>query len=159
MYMPTLYVDRFFDDLMDGFTALPVPQRYGRPQKPERHCRPMRHDVLRSSIMKTDVREKDDSYELTIDLPGYSKENVRAELKDGFLTISAETDESNEEKDSDGVYVRRERYFGSVSRSFYVGDSVTEEDIRAKFTDGVLKLSVPKKQEEAPEKKYISIEG
>lgn len=153
MLMPALFGDRFFDDFMDGFRAAE------EPEKRERPGRVMRRDMRAANVMKTDVKEKEDGYELAIDLPGYSKENVKAELKDGFLTISAETSENNDEKDDDGVFVRRERFFGSVSRSFYVGENITEEDITAKFADGVLKLTVPKKQEKVPEKKYITIEG
>ena len=111
--------------------------------------------------MRTDVRETDGGYELDIDLPGVKKEDVQAELKDGYLVVSANTNSSNDEKDQDGKYIRRERYSGSFSRSFYVGDAVTQEDIKAKFENGTLKLSVPKKEEKpaVEEKKYISIEG
>ena len=110
--------------------------------------------------MKTDIKENDKGYELDVDLPGYKKEDVKAELKDGYLTISASNDNTKEEKDEDGKYIRKERYTGAVSRSFYVGKYVTEEDIHAKFENGILKLSVPKV--DAPkveENKYISIEG
>ena len=112
------------------------------------------------NLMKTDIKENDKGYELDVDLPGYKKEDVKAELKDGYLTISASNDNTKEEKDEDGKYIRKERYTGSVSRSFYVGKYVTEEDIHAKFENGILKLSVPKV--DAPkveENKYISIEG
>ena len=113
-----------------------------------------------ANVMKTDIKENDKGYELDVDLPGYKKEDVKAELKDGYLTISASNDNTKEEKDEDGKYIRKERYTGSVSRSFYVGKYVTEEDIHAKFENGILKLSVPKV--DAPkveENKYISIEG
>ena len=108
--------------------------------------------------MKTDVKETETGYELAIDIPGVQKENVQAELHDGYLTISATTTQNNDEKDSKGKYIRRERYSGSFSRSFYVGEGVTEQDIKAKFADGVLKLDIPKKEPEAPAKKLISIE-
>lgn len=113
-----------------------------------------------ANVMKTDIKENDKGYELDVDLPGYKKEDVKAELKDGYLTISASNDNTKEEKDEDGKYIRKERYTGAVSRSFYVGKYVTEEDIHAKFENGILKLSVPKV--DAPkveENKYISIEG
>lgn len=111
-----------------------------------------------SSIMKTDIKEHESSYELTIDLPGVKKEDIKAELNDGYLTVSAESSSSKDEKDENGKYICRERYSGSYSRSFYVGDSVTENDITAKFENGTLKLTVPKK-EALPEKqnKYIAI--
>jgi len=111
-----------------------------------------------SNMMKTDIKENDSNYELTVDLPGINKENIKAELNDGYLTISAQSNTSNDEKDKDGKYICRERYSGSFSRSFYVGDAVTEEDITAKFENGTLKLTVPKK-EALPQKenKYIAI--
>ncbi len=97
-----------------------------------------------ASVMKTDVKETEDSYELDVDMPGFKKEDVKAELKDGYLTINASTKNESNEKDKKGKYVRRERYYGSCSRSFYVGKEVKQEDIKAKFEDGVLKISVPK---------------
>ena len=111
-----------------------------------------------SSMMKTDIKEHDNCYDLTIDLPGVKKEDIKAELNDGYLTVSAESDTSKDEKDENGKYICRERYTGSYSRSFYVGDAVTEQDIGAKFENGTLKLTVPKK-EALPEKqnKYIAI--
>ena len=110
--------------------------------------------------MRTDVKEKDGSYELDIDLPGYNKEDVRAELENGYLTISASTKNDKDEKDENGKYIRRERFYGHCSRSFYVGDAVTQEEIKAKFENGILKLSIPKKEAPAvEEKKYIAIEG
>ena len=113
-----------------------------------------------ANVMKTDIKENENGYELDIDLPGYKKENVKAELKDGYLTISASNDSSTEEKDEKGKYIRKERYTGSVSRSFYVGKYVTEEDIHAKFENGILKLSVPKVDAPKVEQnKYIAIEG
>ena len=99
--------------------------------------------------------------ELEIDLSGFKKEEVRAELKDGYLTVSAVKDLDEDEKDKEtGKYIRRERYSGSCSRSFYVGDAITEEDVHAKYEDGILKLSVPKKEAKAVEQtKHIAIEG
>jgi HSP20 family protein len=99
-----------------------------------------------SGMMKTDVRESERNYELTIDVPVVNKENINAELKDGYLTVSAISGYSNEDKDSDGRYIRRERHYGSCSRSFYVGNAVTENEIKANFANGVLKLTVPKKE-------------
>ena len=111
-----------------------------------------------SSMMKTDIKEHDNCYDLTIDLPGVKKDDIKAELNDGYLTVSAESNTSKDEKDDNGKYICRERYSGSYSRSFYVGNAVTEQDISAKFENGTLKLTVPKK-ESLPEKqnKYIAI--
>lgn len=100
-----------------------------------------------ANLMKTDVKEKGNNYELTIDMPGVEKENVKAELKDGYLTISATSGYSSDDKDDDGRYIRRERHYGSCSRSFYVGDTVTQDEIKASFKNGTLKLIVPKKKD------------
>ena len=117
----------------------------------------------RSPLMKTDVKEGEKEYELDINLPGYKKEDIHVELNSGYVTIQASTSQSNDVKDeSTGNYIRRERYSGSCSRSFYVGDEIREEDIRARYENGVLSLTVPKreaKQIEAEQKKYIAIEG
>ncbi|GLB30874.1 molecular chaperone Hsp20 [Lacrimispora amygdalina] len=111
-------------------------------------------------FMKTDVKEVDNGYELDIDLPGFQKDDIKARLTDGYLTITASKGENKEEKDKEGRYIRRERYSGSMSRSFYVGNAVKEEDIRARFENGILKLSVPKnKKTEIEQNNYISIEG
>ena len=110
------------------------------------------------NMMKTDIKEHDGGYELTVDLPGVKKDDIKAELNDDYLTITAENNSSKDEKDEKGKYICRERYSGSYSRSFYVGDAVTEEDIKAKFENGTLTLDIPKK-EALPEKqnKYIAI--
>ena len=145
MLMPSIFGENLFDDFMDGFAFPTANWNYAKNT---------------ANAMKTDIKENDKGYELDVDLPGYKKEDVKAELKDGYLTISASNDNTKEEKDEDGKYIRKERYTGSVSRSFYVGKYVTEEDIHAKFENGILKLSVPKV--DAPkveENKYISIEG
>lgn len=138
MLMPSVFrTNNIFDD----FFGAPIASRESR-------------------MMKTDIVEKDDGYELTIDMPGVKKENVKAELNDGYLTVSTNSDYSNEEKNDEGKYIRRERYSGSFSRSFYVGSALKQEDIRAKFEDGTLKLCVPKK-EALPENeasRFISIE-
>ena len=112
-------------------------------------------------VMKTDIKEKDNEYEVDIELPGFKKEDVKAELKDGYLTISAAKNVSTEDKKEDGKYIRKERFSGNVSRSFYVGEDMTQEDIHAKFEDGILKLTVPKKEAKKVEdkKSYITIEG
>ncbi len=111
--------------------------------------------------MKVDIKEHDDRYEMDVELPGYAKEDVTASLKDGYLTIAAEHTDNKEEKDENGKYLRRERFYGSSQRSFYVGEDVTEEDINAKFTNGILSLTIPKKEAkpQVEDKKYIAIEG
>lgn len=112
-----------------------------------------------SRIMKTDIKEKKDKYIIDIDLPGYEKENIKIEIEDGYLTVHATANSSNEEKE-EGKFVRKERYIGSCSRSFYVGEDVKQEDIKASFRNGTLKIEVPKKEEkkEIENKKYIEIE-
>ena len=117
-------------------------------------------DYSNTSLMNTDIKENDNDYELTMNLPGVKKEDVTAELKDGYLTIHATSNQNKDEKDEDGKYIRRERYSGSCNRSFYVGDAITEEDIKANFENGTLKMTIPKKEAKAvPEKKFNSIEG
>ena len=111
--------------------------------------------------MKTDITEKDGSYMLDMELPGCKKEDIHLELNDGYLNVSASHNTSKDEKDDNGKYIRRERYTGSCSRSFYVGDQVTEADIKAKFENGTLTMMIPKKEEKpaVEDKKYIAIEG
>ena len=112
-----------------------------------------------TKLMKTDIQEKGDKYILDMDLPGYDKEDIKAQLKDGYLTITAQKNTSNEDKDEKGNYIRRERYCGKCSRSFYVGDSIKEEDIKANFNNGILELTFPKEVEQkAEEMKYITID-
>lgn len=137
MLMPSLFDDFFAD--------------FARPVR--RSLNPM------PQLMKTDVKEKDNGFDLDIELPGYKKEDLTLELKEGYLNVSATTKQSNDDEEN-GHFIRRERYIGTSSRSFYVGDEVTEEDIKAKFEDGILKIYVPKKeaQPEIPESKYIAIE-
>lgn len=112
-----------------------------------------------SKIMKTDIKEKKDKYLIDVELPGYEKENIKMEVEDGYLTVHAEIDSNKEEKE-EGKFVRRERYVGSCSRSFYVGTEIQAEDIKASFKNGMLKIEVPKKEEkkELPEKRYIQID-
>jgi len=111
------------------------------------------------SLMKTDIKEKEDKYIIEMDLPGYEKENINLELKEGYLTVSAkverETDSGEKEK-----YVHKERFYGECSRSFYVGEELTEEDISAEFKNGMLKINIPKKEakKELPEAKRIEIQ-
>ncbi len=111
-----------------------------------------------SKVMKTDIKEKNDKYLIDVELPGYEKQNIKMHIEDGYLTIHAEMNSSHEEKE-DGKFVRKERYIGSCSRSFYVGDEVKCEDITATFKNGVLKIEIPKKEKnkEISEKKYIQI--
>ncbi len=111
------------------------------------------------NIMKTDVRELDDKYEIMVELPGYKKEDIHLELEDGNLAISAMKSLEKDTDKKDGTYIRRERFYGNVKRSFYVGEEITEEDIKAKYEDGVLILEVPKRDvKKRPEKKYITID-
>ena len=111
------------------------------------------------NLMRTDIRETDTSYELDVDLPGFKKEDIKAQVENGYLTISAAKGVDKKEDDKKGQYIRQERFSGACSRSFYVGDNVTEQDITAKFEDGILKLSIPKKdQQQVETKKYIAIE-
>ncbi len=143
LLMPSVFRNNLFDDFFDDFDR-PVKRVQG-PQ---------------TQLMRTDVKETENSYELDVELPGVKKEDVKAQLEDGYLTISAETKfDNNEEKE--GKFIRRERYYGSSSRSFYVGEELKEEDIKAKFVDGILKISVPKKQpeEKIETPKFIQIEG
>ena len=116
-------------------------------------------ELQNMAAMKTDIRENAGSYEVIMDLPGFKKEDVRAELKDGYLTVLASHSEEKKE-DADTTYIRRERYTGHYRRSFYVGENLKQEDIHARFADGVLTLDIRKKEPEPelPDKKYIAIE-
>ena len=112
-----------------------------------------------NKIMKTDIKENENDYNIDIDLPGFDKEDIKIDIENGYLNVSAKKESNNEEKE-DGKYVRRERYLGECSRSFYVGDSLNEEDIKATFKNGTLSLVVPKDdKKKIEEKKYIQIEG
>ncbi len=111
-----------------------------------------------SHLMKTDIRETDSSYKFSIDLPGFKKEDVSAELKDGYLTVTAVKNHQDEEKNEEGKLIRQERYSGSCSRTFYVGESVDEKDCKAGFEDGILTIEVPKQPEhQEPAKRMITI--
>ena len=111
-----------------------------------------------SKLMKTDIKENENDYTIEVDLPGYSKEDIQITIDDGYLTVSANT--SKEDADTSSKYVKRERYYGECSRSFYVGNDVETEDVKASFRNGILKLEVPKKEDvkQLPEKKYVQIE-
>ena len=147
MLMPSIFGESLINSFFDDFAA---------PAK-----KVMRYNTPANNIMKTDIKDTKEGYELDIELPGYNKEDVSAELKDGYMTISASTKSDEGDKDENGKYIRRERYYGSCSRSFYVGEAITQEDIKARFENGILKLFVPKKEEKpaVEEKKYITIEG
>ena len=150
MLRPSIFGEDLFDEMMnfpfeDEFFGKHNPL-YGKHAK---------------NMMKTDVRETDGSYEVDIDLPGFKKDEISAELKNGYLTISAAKELNKDEQDKKtGNYIRRERYAGSMSRSFYVGEDVAQEDIHAKFENGILQLTIPKKDAKAVEQNnYIAIEG
>lgn len=111
-----------------------------------------------NKMMRTDIKEHKDGYELDIDLPGFDKNNIKINVDNGYLTIEAHMEHKNDENEK-GKFIRRERYFGECSRSFYVGDTVKTEDVKASFKNGILKVDIPKKDEkkEIPEKKYVEI--
>lgn len=158
MMTPSIFGENLFDDFFDDFFHFPVFDD-GAMQKAQKKL----YGRHAANMMKTDVQERDSHYEVDIDLPGFKKEELSVELKDGYLVISAAKGLDKEEKEEKtGRFVRRERYAGSMSRSFYVGEDVKQEDIHAKYESGVLKLSIPKVEERKPqaeEKKYIAIEG
>lgn len=114
-----------------------------------------------TNAMNTDIRELDDAYQIDMELPGFSKDDVKAELEDGYMTIEATHTKEKDEQDEKEKYVRKERYTGSYGRSFYVGDAVTKEDIKAKFSNGVLSITIPRKEDnpKVEQKTYIAIEG
>jgi HSP20 family molecular chaperone IbpA len=150
MLVPKIFTENLFDDWFDDF-AFPRElnnidrKLYGRHANRE---------------MRTDVKDHEDHYEMEIDLPGFKKDQINIELHDGNLTITASKGLDKDEKDENGRYVRQERYAGVMQRSFYVGEDITSDEIKAKFEDGVLRLDVPKKEEvkKLPEKHTIMIE-
>ncbi len=145
MLYPRIFNENLFDDLMNfEWPAFPDIDRklYGK------HA---------DRVMKTDVHEHDDQYEVDIDLPGFKKEEIHLSLENGYLTVSAEKGLEKEETTKKGKLIYQERYTGALQRSFYVGDALTEEDITAKFENGVLQITVPKKTERLPERKTIMI--
>ena len=146
MLMPSIFGENLFnDDWMDfGFPEADK-ALYGK------HA---------SHEMKTDVKETDSGYEVDIDLPGFKKDEINVQLDNGYLSISAAKGLDKEEKNKEGKYIRKERYAGAMSRSFYVGDAITQEDIKAKYESGILRLSIPKKEAKQVEAtKRIAIEG
>lgn len=147
MLVPSIFENNFVDDIFNDVFSVPFGFSKGGAKAPV-------------SSMNADVQEFEDKYMLDLELPGYKKEDIQAEVKDGYLTINAEHSQSNEEKE-DGKYIRRERFYGKCQRSFYVGDAVTHEDIQAKFENGILEITIPKKEAkpEVEEHKYISITG
>ena len=146
MLMPSIFGENLFDDFFDDF-ARPYKVTTGYTQP--------------ANIMKTDVKETENAYEIDIDLPGFKKDEIQMELKDGVLTVSAAKGLDKDEEDKKGNYIRKERYAGSMSRSFYVGKYVTVEDVHPKYENGILSFSVPKEEAKPVEEKknYISIEG
>lgn len=146
--LPSIFGENLFDD----FFGTPFNEEFfrGTPQLYKKS----------SQLMNTDILESDNGFELHIDLPGFKKEDIKLSADGGYLTVSAEHNENNDEKDDNGKYIRRERYSGSCSRSFYVGEDLKKEDIKAKFDNGILSITLPKQEKQLPEKKdtYIAIE-
>ena len=146
--LPSIFGENLFDDFFSDSFGMMAPQ--GRDPLYGKHAK---------NLMKTDVRETEDSYELDIDLPGFKKDEVSVELKNGCLTIQAAKGLDKEETDKKGKYIRQERYAGACSRSFYVGEAVEPEDVSAKFEDGILTVSVPKNaKKQLPKSSSISIQ-
>ena len=146
--LPSIFGENLFDDFFSDPFGMMVPQ--GRDPLYGKHGK---------NLMKTDVRETENSYELDIDLPGFKKDEVNVELKNGYLTIQAAKGLDKEEQDKKGKYIRQERYAGACSRSFYVGD-IQPDQVSAKYEDGILKISLPKQEKrELPKQSTIAIEG
>ena len=143
MLMPSIFGENLFDDWKDFSFPDVDKELYGK------HAR---------NMMKTDVKEKDNGYSVSIDLPGFKKDEITVQLNNGYLTISAAKGLDKDEKNKEGKYIRRERYAGAMSRCFYVGENVTESDVHAKYENGILTLDLPKEDKKAKEH-YISIEG
>ena len=150
MLLPSIFGENLLDDFMD----FPKMRDFGGDIDRKLYGK------RASKVMKTDVREHDDNYELVVDLPGFKKEEINLTLDDGYLSIAATKGLNKEEKDKEGKLIRQERYSGSMQRSFYVGENLSEDKIKAKFENGVLKLNIPKTNaQKLPEKKTIMIEG
>ena len=153
MLLPSIFGENLFDDFFDD-----VPFFDNRAENQIEKKLYGRHA---HNVMKTDIKETDDGYELIVDLPGFKKDEIKVSLEDGYLTIEAAKglDEDEQEKKS-GKYIRKERYSGSCSRSFYVGEDIQQEDVKAEFKHGILKLFVPKKEAKpvSNDPKYITIE-
>ena len=153
MMMPSIFGENLFDEWMD----FPFDDDFDKYFFGKKNPLYGKHA---KNMMKTDVKETDGTYEVDIHLPGFKKDEISAKLENGYLTVSAAKGLDKDEKDKKGKYIRRERYAGAMSRSFYVGDSVTQDEIKARYEDGILKLSVPKKDAKAVEKNdCIAIEG
>ena len=149
MLMPSIFGENLFDDWFD----FPDMRDFDRMER-------RLYGKHADRQMRTDVREHDDHYEVDIDLPGFKKDEITLELANGYLTVTAARGLDKDENDKKGKLIRQERYAGSMQRSFYVGDNLTEEEIKASFQHGVLNLSIPKKDTpKVPEKKTIAIEG
>ena len=146
--MPSIFGENLFDDFFDDDFAM-FHEHGGRDPLYGKHAK---------NLMKTDVRETEDSYELDIDLPGFKKDEIDLGLNDGYLTISAAKGLDKDTEDKKGKYIRQERYAGACSRSFFVSEAVAPEEVSAKFEDGILRITLPKKTEKKlPEKKTIAI--
>ena len=157
MMTPSLFNDNF--DLFDRFYQDPW---FGFDDHDFKNLEKKLYGHRAKNIMNTDIKETDSGYELIVDLPGFTKDDVSAEIKDGYLTISAGKGLDKDEKEKDtGKYIRRERYAGACCRSFYVGEDIGEKDVKAEFKHGILKLFVPKKEAkpQVEEKHTIAIEG
>nr|WP_318685436.1 Hsp20/alpha crystallin family protein [uncultured Acetatifactor sp.] len=150
MLMPSVFGENLFDDDWFGF---PFESEFFGKKNPL-------YGKHGKNLMKTDVRETEEGYELDIDLPGFKKEEINAKLENGYLTVTAAKGLDKDEKDKKGKYIRQERYAGSMSRSFYVGEGLRQEDVKAKFENGILRVSLPKEQPKVVEEnKYIAIDG
>lgn len=160
MMLPSLFNENF--DLMDHFFDDPW---FGFGDREFRNMEKKLYGRRAKNIMNTDIKENDTGYEMTVDLPGFSKDEVNIDLQNGYLTISAakgfdKNEAENDEEAKKGNYIRRERYAGACQRSFYVGDTIAHEDVKAKFEHGILTINIPKKDPNQVEnKKYIAIEG
>lgn len=160
MLAPSLFNDSF--DLFDRIYQDPW---FGFNDRDFKNMEKKLYGHRAKNVMNTDIRENDSEFEMTIDLPGFKKDEISVELENGYLTISAakglnEDEAENEEEQKKGNYIRRERYCGSCSRSFYVGDVLTVEDIKANFQHGILTLNIPKKdRKEIQSNKYVAIAG
>ena len=150
MLMPSIFGENLFDD---DWMDFPFDRDFWGKKNPL-------YGKNAKNMMKTDIREHDNGYEVDVDLPGFKKDEISLELENGYLTVSAAKGLDKDEKDKKGKYIRRERYAGAMQRSFYVGDTLTQEDIKAKYDNGILSISIPKKDAQAVEtKKTIAIEG
>ena len=147
--MPSIFGENLFDEFFDD----------DFPMIPMRSIRNPLYGKSAKNLMKTDVRETDNTYELDVDLPGFKKDEVQLDLKDGYLTISAAKGLDKDQEDKKGKYIRQERYAGACSRSFFVGEGIKPQDVSAKFEDGILRVSLPKQvKKELPRNSTIAIE-